>query len=124
MGNRTSSNVSASDSGYENIGNRVWLYIYRTWEGIVSSDRRTKSRTTSRSRKSDLSDITTEFDSQYSVCSCSQCQKDDGFSSGCYRALDTGTGPITGFLSHSLGLRKGKESLVPNENKGRYYDSE
>ncbi|XP_045477628.1 uncharacterized protein LOC123682869 isoform X1 [Harmonia axyridis] len=87
MGIRASSNVTSSGIGDDNMKSKVWLYLYRTWEVLSSSERWTKSRTTSRSRNSDLSEVTTEYGSQFSVCSCSQCQKDDGFSSGDYSDL-------------------------------------
>lgn len=74
MGNTTSS-ISGSErskGGYH----KVWVFLHKTWTIMIAEKWPTKSRM---SEKSD-------YQSQYSICSCSQCQQnEEDFSSGCYR---------------------------------------
>ena len=80
MGNSGSNyRTSRAENGRE-IGSRLLQFLQRTWEVIVVDKWRTRV-----TKGSDGgSDYASQY-SQYSFCSCSQCQRDDGFSSGCAR---------------------------------------
>ncbi|KAJ3624502.1 hypothetical protein MTP99_018118 [Tenebrio molitor] len=94
---------SASDSSLETgreIGSRVLLFLHRTWTVIVTEKWRT--RVTRRN-----CDSVSDYDSrcsQYSFCSCSQCQRDDGFSSGCDRWVAGLCHKLGADLCHKLGV--------------------
>ncbi|XP_015838197.2 uncharacterized protein mwh isoform X1 [Tribolium castaneum] len=73
MGNSLGSD--GEENGREG-GNRVWFFLHRTWTLVVAEKWKRNRR----------SEVVSDFDSQcsqYSFCSCEQCQRDDGFSSGC-----------------------------------------
>lgn len=63
------------------IGSRILLFLHRTWTVIVTE----KWMKTRENRQFDSSSEFSLQCSQYSFCSCSQCQKDDGFSSSGFR---------------------------------------
>lgn len=67
------------------ISSRILLFLHRTWTVIVTE----KWLKTRENRQFDSSSDYSSQCSQYSFCSCSQCQKDDGFSSGCFRWVET-----------------------------------
>lgn len=80
MGNTTSS-ISGSERS-KGGSNKVWVLLHKTWTIMVTE--KLTSRFSHKSRLSEKSD----FQSQYSICSCSHCQRDDEeFSSGCYRLV-------------------------------------
>lgn len=79
MGNNNS--IRINPSGNEgNSGSRILLFLHRTWTVIVTEKWRTRVNRNCDS----VSEYGSQM-SQYSFCSCSQCQRDDGFSSGGYR---------------------------------------
>ncbi|KAL1494998.1 hypothetical protein ABEB36_010492 [Hypothenemus hampei] len=76
------------DNNNRERSSKVLVFLHRTWAVIVTSKTRTLTRLKrTHSEKGVISDYTSEY-SQYSFCSCSQCQKDDGFSSGSFSFLN------------------------------------
>jgi len=87
MGTGTSSTKSfeIEHGGGKEKNSKVLVFLHRTWAVILTSKTRTLTRLKKRNQDKDTcSDYTSQY-SQYSFCSCSQCQKDDGFSSAGFR---------------------------------------
>ncbi|XP_060521299.1 uncharacterized protein LOC132698967 [Cylas formicarius] len=78
--------ATQSESGYQKeTSSRVLLFLHRTWAIILTSKARARLSRTIHSTDTG-SQYTSQF-SQYSFCSCSQCQRDDVISSGCFSDL-------------------------------------
>ncbi|XP_066261828.1 uncharacterized protein mwh isoform X1 [Euwallacea similis] len=99
MGVSTSSSaksIPVDNGGTRDRNSKVLFFLHRTWAVIVTSKTRTLTRLTKRNHdKDEFSECTSQY-SQYSFCSCSQCQRDDGFSSGGFSDLfDSASNMVT-----------------------------
>nr|CAH7712846.1 unnamed protein product [Callosobruchus chinensis] len=69
MGNQSSSIRSFSTGGSEPAhSSKVWLFLHRTWT-VMRAERWIRTRYAP-------STVYSDYDSQYSMCSCSQCRRD------------------------------------------------
>ena len=75
MGNSFSNRSCSSGKSRERT-RKVFFLLHRTW-AIIVTDKWTKTRF---SKTVDSRDFSSDLDSQYSFCSCSQCYHDDHLS--------------------------------------------